>query len=73
MTLPTSGSIAAWCCSRSQETIAQRVEHYEMAAYGTVLSYAEHLGKPQISQILEKILMEQAKQHEREVQHFKKH
>jgi ferritin-like metal-binding protein YciE len=38
---------------------AQRVEHYEMAAYGTVRSYAEHLGQSQVSQILEKTLREE--------------
>lgn len=37
----------------------QRVEHYEMAAYGTVRTYAEHLGRPQIAQILEKTLSEE--------------
>lgn len=38
---------------------AQRVEHYEMAAYGTVRSYAEQLGRQQIAQILEKTLSEE--------------
>jgi ferritin-like metal-binding protein YciE len=38
---------------------AQRVEHYEMAAYGTVRSYADQLGQPQISEILEKTLEEE--------------
>jgi ferritin-like metal-binding protein YciE len=38
---------------------AQRVEHYEMAAYGTVRTYAENLGRPQIAQILEKTLVEE--------------
>jgi len=38
---------------------AQRVEHYEMAVYGTVRTYAEHLGRPQIAQILEKTLSEE--------------
>ncbi|MGA2351110.1 MAG: ferritin-like domain-containing protein [Terracidiphilus sp.] len=38
---------------------AQRVEHYEMAAYGTVRSYAETVGKPQISEILQKTLQEE--------------
>jgi ferritin-like metal-binding protein YciE len=38
---------------------AQRVEHYEMAAYGTVRTYAERLGKPQIAQLLEKTLEEE--------------
>ncbi len=38
---------------------AQRVEHYEMAAYGTLRTYAEQLGKQQIAQILEKTLYEE--------------
>lgn len=38
---------------------AQRVEHYEMAAYGAVRTYAERLGKQQIVQLLEKTLEEE--------------
>ena len=38
---------------------AQRVEHYEMAAYGTVRAYAERLGKPQIAQLLQNTLDEE--------------
>jgi len=38
---------------------AQRVEHYEMAAYGTVRTYAEHLGKREIANILQKTLDEE--------------
>lgn len=38
---------------------AQRVEHYEMAAYGTVRTYAEHLGKTQFVSILETTLNEE--------------
>jgi ferritin-like metal-binding protein YciE len=38
---------------------AQRVEHYEMAAYGTARSYAEHLGQSQISKLLESTLAEE--------------
>jgi ferritin-like metal-binding protein YciE len=34
----------------------QRVEHYEMAAYGTVRTYAERLGKPRIVELLQKTL-----------------
>ncbi len=37
----------------------QRVEHYEMAAYGTVRSYAKHLEKPQVAQLLEETLEEE--------------
>jgi ferritin-like metal-binding protein YciE len=38
---------------------AQRVEHYEMAAYGTVRSYAERLKQRQIVQLLEETLEEE--------------
>jgi ferritin-like metal-binding protein YciE len=38
---------------------AQRVEHYDMAAYGTVLSYAERLKQKQIVQLLEETLEEE--------------
>lgn len=37
----------------------QRVEHYEMAGYGTVRAYAERLGKAQIVQLLEQTLEEE--------------
>lgn len=37
----------------------QRVEHYEMAAYGTARTYAERLGKQQMVQLLEKTLSEE--------------
>jgi ferritin-like metal-binding protein YciE len=38
---------------------AQRVEHYEMAVYGTVRSFAENLGHSKISEILQKTLQEE--------------
>lgn len=38
---------------------AQRVEHYEMAAYGTVRTYAELLGQSQAAKLLEKTLEEE--------------
>lgn len=38
---------------------AQRVEHYEMAAYGTVRTYAERLGNQQIAKLLEQTLEEE--------------
>jgi ferritin-like metal-binding protein YciE len=38
---------------------AQRVEHYEMAGYGTVRCYAECLGQSEISQLLEETLEEE--------------
>jgi ferritin-like metal-binding protein YciE len=40
-------------------TSAQRVEHYEMAGYGTVKTYARQLNKPEIAAILEEILEEE--------------
>ncbi len=40
-------------------TSAQRVEHYEMAGYGTVKTYARQLGKPEFASILEQILEEE--------------
>jgi ferritin-like metal-binding protein YciE len=38
---------------------AQKVEHYEMAAYGTVRTYAEILGKTDEASLLEKTLQEE--------------
>lgn len=38
---------------------AQRVEHYEIAAYGTVRTYAEILGDNQAVQLLEETLSEE--------------
>lgn len=38
---------------------AQRVEHYEMAAYGAVRTYAQKLGKQQVVQLLEETLEEE--------------
>jgi len=38
---------------------AQRVEHYEMAAYGTVRSYAEKLAKNEIAELLQETLEEE--------------
>lgn len=38
---------------------AQRVEHYEMAAYGTVRTYAERLGQSKIVKLLEETLAEE--------------
>jgi ferritin-like metal-binding protein YciE len=38
---------------------AQRVEHYEMAAYGTVRTYAEDLKQPEIVQLLKETLEEE--------------
>jgi ferritin-like metal-binding protein YciE len=38
---------------------AQRVEHYEIAAYGTVRSFAETLGESEAASILERTLEEE--------------
>ncbi len=38
---------------------AQRVEHYEMAAYGSVRSYAETLGQEKIAGLLQETLEEE--------------
>jgi ferritin-like metal-binding protein YciE len=38
---------------------AQRVEHYEMAAYGTVRSYAENLNRQEIAGLLQETLEEE--------------
>lgn len=38
---------------------AQRVEHYEIAAYGTVAVFARHLGLPEAKSALEKTLAEE--------------
>lgn len=38
---------------------AQKVEHYEIAAYGTLRTFAENLGLDDASQILEEILEEE--------------
>jgi ferritin-like metal-binding protein YciE len=38
---------------------AQRVEHYEMAAYGTVAAWAEQLGQTEIAELLRETLEEE--------------
>jgi ferritin-like metal-binding protein YciE len=38
---------------------AQRVEHYEMAGYGTAIAFARQLGLPQVATLLEKTLNEE--------------
>ena len=44
---------------------AQRVEHYEIAGYGTVRTYAEMLGKQQHMSLLERTLQEEEMTDER--------
>lgn len=39
---------------------AQRVEHYEMAGYGTVRTYAELLGQDEMARLLQQTLDEEA-------------
>jgi rubrerythrin len=38
---------------------AQRAEHYEMAAYGTVAAWADQLGQPEIAELLRETLEEE--------------
>lgn len=40
---------------------AQRVEHYEMAAYGTAVAHAKELGHAKMAKMLQKTLDEEAK------------
>lgn len=40
---------------------AQAVEHYEIARYGTLKSWAEHLGKTDAARLLEETLQEEKK------------
>ena len=40
-------------------TSAQKVEHYEMASYGTARTYAQVLGEPQVARLLERTLKEE--------------
>lgn len=40
---------------------AQRAEHYELAAYGTVRTYADQLGHDKVSDLLQKTLDEEGK------------
>lgn len=40
---------------------AQRVEHYEMAAYGTARAHCEILGRPEAAKILQETLEEEKK------------
>jgi ferritin-like metal-binding protein YciE len=39
---------------------AQRVEHYEIAGYGTVRTLAEHLGQKEVVKLLQQTLNEEA-------------
>ena len=40
--------------------IAQRVEHYEIAAYGTAATYARHLGDAKAEELLRETLAEES-------------
>jgi ferritin-like metal-binding protein YciE len=44
---------------------AQRVEHYEIAAYGTARTFAKHLGNDKAYKLLQQTLEEEAKTDER--------
>jgi ferritin-like metal-binding protein YciE len=39
---------------------AQRVEHYEIAAYGTARTFAEHLGHDDVAELLQETLSEES-------------
>ncbi|MGE5519482.1 MAG: ferritin-like domain-containing protein [Candidatus Dadabacteria bacterium] len=39
--------------------VAQKIEHYEMAAYGTTRTYAEQLGMVDVAQLLQQTLLEE--------------
>ena len=52
---------------------AQRVEHYEIAAYGTVRTYAEMLGKSTHVSLLEKTLQEEKQTDEKLTQLAESH
>jgi len=39
---------------------AQRVEHYEIAAYGTARAFAEHLGNSKVAKLLQQTLDEES-------------
>ena len=44
---------------------AQRVEHYEMAGYGTARTFSEQLGLPEIASLLEETLDEEKEANEK--------
>jgi ferritin-like metal-binding protein YciE len=44
---------------------AQKVEHYEIATYGTVRAYAERLGDTQAARLLDQTLEEEAQTNEK--------
>ena len=46
-------------CDAGLIAAAQRVEHYEMAAYGTVRTYARQLGQQQAASLLQQTLDEE--------------
>ena len=45
--------------NRGEDDAANRVEHYEMAAYGTARTFAEMLGYNEAAQMLEQTLQEE--------------
>jgi ferritin-like metal-binding protein YciE len=44
---------------------AQRVEHYEIAAYGTARTFAEHLGQDEVAELLQETLTEESEADEK--------
>jgi len=45
--------------------VAQRVEHYEIAAYGTARTFAERLGNDEVAELLQETLTEEEEADER--------
>jgi ferritin-like metal-binding protein YciE len=41
--------------------VAQKVEHYEIASYGTVRTWAQHIGDEQMAKLLQQTLDEEGK------------
>jgi len=49
----------AWVRDAALISAAQRVEHYEMAAYGTLRKFAQELGEANAAELLDKTLQEE--------------
>jgi len=46
-------------CDAGLIAAAQRVEHYEMAVYGTIRTYAQSLGRNEFADLLQRTLNEE--------------
>lgn len=49
----------SWVRDALMISMAQRIEHYEMAVYGTVSNYAQHLGHQEPRELLQRTLTEE--------------